>query len=885
MNRIQFNSIYTVSLLVLLLSLSTPAQGQDAILRWNNGDVLPGRLLQSESGQVRWSSAIFSDDLLVDHQALESIGFPKQAGHATEAFRVGTVSGDVFVADLVGSDDNSLVFSSKRLGKLRVDRDTIYSLNRLSSPNLAFDGSQYQNWDLALDGPIKDLTYRVYDINEDWERSDPFPDLSKLTPAREGGLAAGYLDLGLSGFPDVVSAGLHFAMVFEGQLKVSQAGQYRFRLYADDQARLFINGRPVVEFLENGRNPAAGGHTGVVTLDRGFHSLRVEFLELGGEFKLVAGVTGPDDKSQSLVGVNKTSGWRRGPGGHMQSHRKQAGIFTEIEIPEQFEIDVELYSSASPRFALAFGRDKLSAALNEALRVETWGDELVVVQDKVFEPVMTIPKDQYNVRLRLAYASDLRELRVYDASGRALVKVKDVQPSTGKSGIFIRNRGEDLTVQRLSVYRPSGTGAREVFDSAKPRVHMIDGQVVYGRLHVADGAAHAVDQDGTRHNIDLDQVDRSASPGAKLAVTVKVAELSYVDGAILRGRVEQVNSDQLMLRTAFSDTPVPCALAGAVLLRFNSPAAETTAPDDDVDQLFMASGRLRGRLSFDISGSPLGWWPQGAARPLRLARAGAGCVERRSQAVTKGPSFDTDRFPYVLHLKNGEIIPCRISSYDISTLGFESPFVKQLKIDTLHVKAIEFTPRTRRDAQGKSSSRADHWLRDIMPEHESSHDIEPTMLKRALTVPRFRRDTPHSHILMAKNGDLKRGKLLGLNTQTIQFESKLRKQNIPLAQMARVVNVSKSEQDPNQVPEPTIDLTGKVRVSLADGTIMIFTALEFRDGKLIGNSAIYGDVTIPTESIRELNIGDFEKAPFKSLFEDWVIRPAREPAFGDSKEQ
>ena len=77
----------------------------------------------------------------------------------------------------------------------------------------------------------------------------------------------------------------------------------------------------------------------------------------------------------------------------MQSNRKQTGIFSEIEIPEQFEIDLELHASASPRFAMAFGRDKLSAASNESLRVETWGDELVVVQDKVFEPVMTIAKD------------------------------------------------------------------------------------------------------------------------------------------------------------------------------------------------------------------------------------------------------------------------------------------------------------------------------------------------------------------------------------------------------------------------------------------------------------------------------------------------------------
>jgi len=480
----QFSSILK---LLLLVSLMVPAQGQETQLRWHNGDVLSGTLLEGTSSQVRWSSAIFSDDLVVDCEALESIVFARPTELSTEAFRVCTVSGDVFVADLVGSDENVFLFSSKRTGQVRVNRDAVYSLNRLEDPNLVFDGSQYEDWNLALEGPIKDLTYRVFHIDEDWERDDPFPDLSTLAHETEGSLAAGYLDLGLSGFPDVVSAGLHFAMTFEGQFDVSEAGEYRFKLYADDQARLFVDGRLVVEFLDNGRNPEAGGHAGFVTLGKGFHALRVEFLELGGEFKLAAGFTGPDDRRQALVGVNKTSSWSKGPGGYMQSGRKKNGVFTEIEIPEQFEIDLELHASTSPRFALAFGMDALGPESNESLRLETWENELVVIQDKVFEPVMTLPKDQHDVRLRFVYASDVRELRVYDATGQSLVNVKGVQPATGKSGIFLRNRGDDLTVRRLCVYRRSGASTRQTFDAAKPRVHLMDGRVVYGHLHVAEG--------------------------------------------------------------------------------------------------------------------------------------------------------------------------------------------------------------------------------------------------------------------------------------------------------------------------------------------------------------------------------------------------------------
>ncbi len=851
-----------------------PAQGQDALLRWNNGDVLPGTLLKSEPDTIRWSSPIFDDDLVVDTDVLESIVFPKQSVYPTEAFRVGTVSGDVFVADLVGSDEKAFLFSSQRSGKVRVNRDAIYSLNRRSNPNLVFDGAQYKNWHLILDGPVKDLSYRVFHIDEDWERDDPFPDLSLLTPRTQGSLAAGYLDLGLSGFPDVVSASLHFAMAFEGRFEISEAGQYRFNLYADDQARLFVDGGLVVEFLDNGRNPEAGGHTGIVTLDRGFHALRVEFLELGGEFKLAASFTDPDDRRHSLVGVNKTSSWSNGPGGYMQSDRKKNGVFTKIEIPEPFELELELNASASPRFVLALGMDIPGPESDESLRLETWEDELVVIQDKVFEPVMTLAEDQHDVRLRLEYAGDACELRVYDAAGQLLASIKGVQPATGKSGIFVRNRGDDLTVRRLSVYRRTHADMRQVFDAARARVHLMDGQVMYGRLHVAEGGAYVVDQTGACHDIDLAQIDRIARPGVAMAVTTSMTELNYADGAVVRGRVERINSAQMRLHTAFSDEPVTCALAGVSLLRFSASATEAAASGEEMDQLFTRAGRLCGWLSFDLAGSPLSWQMPGAVRPLRLAAACAVRVERSSQTVARGAPFDTDHFPHMLYLKNGEVIPCRILSYNKTALGFESPFVKQRTMPSRHVKAIEFDRS--RHGQVDANTRSVTWDGRV---EDLSLVVDSAKLERALTVPRFSRDNPPSHVLVARNGDLKRGRLLGLTTQSIEFESKWRKQIVPVDRAVRVVNVSKQEEEQND----TTDLRGQVRVCLEAGSIMLFEVLESRDGQLIGHSATYGDMAIPWDSIRDLNLGGLDKAAIRSVFKDWVVRPARDPVFGGSQ--
>ena len=748
--------LVTVAVLGALWITTSQAQESGERLVWKNGDVLPGKLLGSEPGQVRWSSPYFLDDLVVDTEVLDSIIFPKQSVQPTEAFRVGTVSGDVFRADLVGLDEDTFVFSSKRYGQVQVNRDVIYSLNRLANPNLAFDGSQFSDWN----------------------------------------------------------------------------------------------------------------------------------VDYGGATRLHMDITDATGKIQLLSGENKESGWHQGNGGYPVTNYRKASIFTEIEMPKQFEIDLEFASSESPRFVLAIGKDELSAASDQSFRLETWDNELVAIQGTVFEPVMTIEEDQRDVRLRLAFDSISGELEVLDSNGRLLVNIQGVQPTTGESGLFIRNRGDDLTVRRLSVYRQSAEGTRQLVDSAKARVHLINGQIVYGRLYVESGSAYVVDQDGTRRNVDLEKVDRIASPDVKLATTANLAELTYADGAMVRGRIEQANSDQVIVRTAFSDTPVTCALAGAALLRFGPAASEAKSPSSDMDQLFSASGRLRGRLSFDLAESPLSWRPEGAVKSLRLADTVGARVERNSKFVTKGPSFDEKAFPSVLHLKNGEIIPCQVSSYNENTLSFQSPFIKGRKIDSTYLKAIEFKP-SKSPELSKESSRElddwDYWLTEILgPEQRVAPGIDPVKLDRALTVPRFKRDNPPSHILMANTGDLMRGSLLGISGQMVQFESKLRELAVPINRVARVVDVSKPEEDPDKpaVVNDAPDVKGRVRVTLAHGSILVFEPLESKDGKLLGHSPIYGEMAVPVDSIQHLHFGNYESESFKSVFEEWVVRPGKEPEFG-----
>ena len=800
------------------------------ILRWKNGDVLPGELLESTSGTIHWVSPYFSDDLVVDMGVLDSVIFPVMSAPATEGFRVGTVSGDIWMADIVDSDDNTFLFSSKRHGRFRVNRAAIYTLERQGHPNLIFDGSQLTSWEL---------------------------------PKRA------------------------------------------------EKDRVVLFGR------------------------------------------------------------DAQSGWYADRGGHPRTDKVKSKIFHAFDLPRRFEIDLEFASVVRPPgFVFALGKN-----LYEALRLETWVNELVVVQGTLFEPVLTIQPDQRSFRLRLAYDGDTDVLEVFDFAGNLLLKLDGVEQTVEASGFYVYNRGQNLTVRRLRVYQRPTNPAKHRVDASKRRVYMMDGQVVYGKLFVEKESAYILDGSGIRRDIDLQQVDRVIQPGAVLTETDRPVALTYPDGSVLRGKIAQVNENSVMLQTGFVDEPLICQLAGASVLRIEPNPSRTRERVEDEDKLFHPLGNLRGEVLFDgQDGSLIRWKPVGALEAVRLANTRTVHIERNNRRASKVWPHNTAQFRHVLHLRNGENIPCQISAYDGTTVNFQSPFIDAGHIGSVHVKAFEFSGRTHAKGVDKMRGRlgnatqgprfvvkkdgevrfldpkvqkieiitrrevinldgeknepevrrvvihrdgedgeklvidgdnigelnpGDALMLKDLPEFGKWVELVPSQqkpkygkldvkLERALTVPRFNRDSPPSHILVAGNGDMKRGKLLNFNGQTIQFDSKLRQFSVPIDRVARVVDVSvEGSQDSavsgqrSAISNQKNNQFSEVRVRLTDGSILVFAPLEVKDGELLGRSSIYGEVAVPVGSIEHFYFGDTVES-FETAFEAWVVRPAKEPTFGEN---
>ena len=727
-------------LIIALVQWSSPsyAQQRNAILHWRNGDSLPGKFLESQGDQIRWKAPVFVDDLNINMSVLDSVVFPRSMDNVSQnsggAFRVTTTSGDVFTADLIGADNETLKMANRQFGDFTIARGAIYSLSRRNNPNMIFDGSQF----------------------EDWE-------------------------------------------------------------------------------------------------------------------------------------IKTTDLWQREPAGHANTQKTGSTLFHKANLPKRFELEVELKASAAPKFVLAIAKDERAAAANQTLRLETWDDQIVLLQDQVFEPIMTLGKDQRDVRLRIAYDGETGELRVHDASGRPLATAKNAQAATGDSGIFVRNRGKDLTIQRLIISRQGKGRPQHHLDDKRPRVYLLDGSVMYGSLFIDEGGTSVLNGEDQRE-IDLIQVDRIETPGVTLALSSDASEMRYADGAVLRGQVQRTSPSHVTLRTAFSEIPVPCAVTGASSLNFRrtgTPARpgqlDGQAPGragvpvlhaSHLDRMRFETGSLHGLLIFDSANSPLSWNLPGADRTLRLSTGGSAFIERSARNANKeGLSFDPETFSHVLHLRNGEVIPCEVLSCDKESLEFKSPFLQTRTMKSSHLKAIDLNIET-------------------LITRASKLTTDQKKLERALTVPRFNRESPPSHIFVANNGDLKRGSLLVIKGQTVQFESKLRKSSVPIDRIARIVNVSQTAPGrtgtlarPNQLDgqaqgRAKVPVLQGVRFKLADGSILMFEPVKATNGQVTGRSVIYGDVSIPIVNIVELQIGDIQHDGFAPLFADWVVRPSKEPQFG-----
>ncbi len=114
------------------------------------------------------------------------------------------------------------------------------------------------------------LKYASFEGN--WEI---LPDFSNLNPLKEGIVT----DIAVA---DIAPREDHWALVYNGFIKIEEDNLYIFRVIADDAARFYIGG----ELVTDEKTKIKGENVGAVALKKGFHPIRIEYLEKEGNQRL-----------------------------------------------------------------------------------------------------------------------------------------------------------------------------------------------------------------------------------------------------------------------------------------------------------------------------------------------------------------------------------------------------------------------------------------------------------------------------------------------------------------------------------------------------------------------------------------------------------------------
>jgi hypothetical protein len=125
----------------------------------------------------------------------------------------------------------------------------------------------------------KGVCGNLYDLS-DLEIKNRLPDFTKISPIGKIVLDDFAIDkrnykTGIPGVPKNFNE--YFALEFKGLLRISKAGEYGFSLRTDDGARLWIDGKEIInrDGLRSMKNPT----TGKITLSEGKHSFTLQYFQ------------------------------------------------------------------------------------------------------------------------------------------------------------------------------------------------------------------------------------------------------------------------------------------------------------------------------------------------------------------------------------------------------------------------------------------------------------------------------------------------------------------------------------------------------------------------------------------------------------------------------
>jgi thiol-disulfide isomerase/thioredoxin len=169
--------------------------------------------------------------------------------------------------------------------------------------------------------------------------------------------------------------------------------------------------------------------------------------------------------------------------------------------------------------------------------------------------------------------------------------------------------------------------------------------------------------------------------------------------------------------------------------------------------------------------------------------------------------------------------------------------------------------------------------------------VDATARSQALLVPRFRKESPPKHVLVAQNGDLLRGELVAATASHLAFRSGLESLQVPRNRVSAAIWLQKPEVKkpdggtPPAEPAPPANDGSTHWLQLTSGARFGLKVTNFEQDSISGTSLLTGDCKIPMEQVFKVRTARPTPDSVSHAFDDWKVEFAPEPVLPEGGAQ
>jgi peroxiredoxin len=602
-------------------------------------------------------------------------------------------------------------------------------------------------------------------------------------------------------------------------------------------------------------------------------------------------------------------GWQE-DSGQLQTEEEGASIHGDFGIPARASIEFEISWRNKPDFVLALGTGDKEETIRRAFRFVTWSDGVVIMRELEREADLEVVQDvgpgPGRAALQVFLDQEQGRILVFSHSGRQLASLKVGGPNLPVlPGIHLTNLRGDLRLESLRIARWSGELPREV-KADQSRIHRHDGSIIYGQVIGFDAASKqfVIQGESGQSRIAEDKISSAflSLPDDEKPRSIRAV---YQDGSRLSGELERIENGELRLTIPDVKEQLRLPTAGllSLVVLLNPDKSWSLANSASSGRLEVDGLALRGILvdgleqpgSSCLSFQPLAsstasaLEPAVAGRmiykeppppaPLRQVKPTQRVMIRQRQPIAPGgmgnmvvrfaqalaepapASANPNEERRALFLRDGDVIPSRITKIDADGVWFKSSLSTSTFVPHGKVKAVE-----------------------LAPEPPNAHTIRLTRIKRdrLLMLPRMQKADPPTQLIHSKDGDYLRARISSMDEKVLKVEVRLENKDIPRERLSRIIWLHADELDQSRKPAGGAGASPSTRVQALrnDGVRLTFQAHKFAGASLSGQSDVLGPVQVAVAQMDQLLFGaEIDKAAAQLAYQQWKLTNAPEPKF------